>query len=133
MGLACGFAARESDRDGEDREAPPPNGGLHSQGNGATQRGVLDLARFSVALRDRVGKCGADPDHGTRKLDVEAEEDSHSRRGAFKDSALNALLPAAEGCGPLSGGVRRIPARKKTGLKRQARTQVSNHEGKNEA
>jgi hypothetical protein len=44
------------------------------------------------------------------------QEDSDSRRGAFEDKAFDAVLFAAEGCGPVPRGVRRIPTNKEKHL-----------------
>src|SRR5882762_5915326 len=41
-------------------------------------------------------------------MDVDDEEDSHSRRGAFEAAAVYAVLFVAERCGQVSCGVRRI-------------------------
>src|SRR2546425_6933051 len=40
-------------------------------------------------------QCAADSDRRGRKLDVEEQEDSHSRRRAIEDPPFNALLLAA--------------------------------------
>ena len=89
-------------------------GGLHFERDGAARSGIVDFAGCGAALRDRGGERAADSDHGARKLDVEEQEDSHSRRSAFEDPAFDAVLFAAEGCGPVPGGVRRIPANKES-------------------
>src|SRR5260370_1231463 len=86
--------------------ADTANGGLHFERDGAARGGILDVARCGAALRDCVGERSADTDHGNRKLDVEDEEDSHSRRRAIQDPAINAVLLTAKGRGPLFSGVR---------------------------
>src|SRR6266851_7781437 len=98
LGFTRGGATGESNRDGADRTAPPANGGLHSERDGAARRGVLDVARSGAALRDCGCKRCADTNYGNRELDVEDEEDSHSRRRAVQDPAVDAVLLVAEGC-----------------------------------
>src|SRR5207245_2341664 len=106
LGNARGSATGKSDRNGADRTAAPANGGSYSERDGAARRGVLDFARSGAALRYCVGKRGADSDHGDRELDVDDEEDPHSRRGTIENPAFHALLLVAEGRGAISWRVR---------------------------
>src|SRR5712664_478057 len=112
LGTARRGATGKSDWDGADRTAPPADGGYYFERDGTARRGILDVARSGAALRDFVSQRGADSDHGDRKLDVEDQKDPHPRRGAFEDSAFDAVLFVAEGCGAVPGGLRRIPPNK---------------------
>src|SRR5580704_10080410 len=102
---ARGGGAGELDRDGAHRAAAPNDGGLYFEGDGEARSGIVDVAGAGDALRDCDGECGARNYAGAGKLDVERKENSHSRRGAVEDTAVDAVLFAAEGCGPIFGGV----------------------------
>ena len=56
-------------------------------------------------MRDCRGERAADSHWRDRKLDVEGKEDPYPGRSAIEDPALDAVLFAAEGCGPVPGGV----------------------------
>src|SRR5215472_6006414 len=116
LGIARVVAICESDWHGAHRKAAPAIYGFHNKRNDAAQAGIVDFARSGAALRNRVGQFGADSNLRAGKLDVEGEEDSHSRRRAFEDPAFDAILPAAQRYGPVSRGVRRIPENKNGGL-----------------
>jgi len=112
LGPARGGATGERNRHGADRKKAPSDGGLHFEGDGEARRGIVDVARSGVAVRDCRGERAADSDWRDRKLDVEEQEDPHPRRSALEDPAFDALLFVAQGCEPVPGGVRRVSDRK---------------------
>ena len=103
---ASGRGAGEFDWDRTDRAAASDDGGLYFAGDGEAGSGVVDVAGPGAAVRDCVGERAADTDCRAGDVDVEGKEDPHSGWGAVKDTALCTVLFAAEGCGPVLGGVR---------------------------
>jgi isopenicillin-N epimerase len=96
----------KSNRDGAHREAPSPDGRLHPAANDSAWSIVVDFTGRSVAVWNCHRDGGARKNAGPGIVDVEGKEDSHTRRGASKNPPINALLRAAQGCGPLSGRLR---------------------------
>ena len=105
---ACGDPDGECDWHGAHRAAASRAGRLHAGGDDEARRSVVDLARCEAAVRDCDGQRSADRAHEAGRLDVEDEEDPHSRRRAVEAAAVDAVLSAEEGHRSISGCVRRI-------------------------
>jgi len=68
----------------------------------------MDFAERGIALRYCDGKCASVEPDGFGELAVEGEKSAGSRGRAIQAADLNALFCAAQGCGQISCGVRRI-------------------------
>src|SRR4029077_15943128 len=98
---------------GTHREAAPQGGRLYSRRNGQARGGVVDFAGRGATLRDCDGERAGAKEDGPGELAVANQEDSHSRGRPLEAAPFNSLLSAAQGCGSLFGGVRRVPCQER--------------------